>query len=169
MLISVRHAVETDGAPLIELRRKLFAETSNMLWEADEFVQTAEDESKRIARLNSRQNSLVLLAEEESVPVGVLTAVGGEVRRLRHSATLALGVSRSHWGRGVATQMVTHALGWAKTVGLRRVELTVHTTNLRALSVYLRCGFQVEGLRRCSLLVDGEYVNEYLMSSLIEA
>ena len=169
MPISVRRAVETDGAPLIELRRRLFSETSNMLWEPDEFVQTAEDESKRITRLNSRQNSLVLVAEEESAPVGVLTAVGGEVRRLRHSAILALGVSRSHWGRGVATQMVTHALDWAKTAGLRRVELTVHTTNLRALSVYLRCGFQVEGLRRCSLLVSGEYVNEYLMSHLIEA
>jgi RimJ/RimL family protein N-acetyltransferase len=44
----------------------------------------------------------------------------------------------------------------------------VHTTNLRAIGVYLRCGFKVEGLRRSSLLVDGEYVDEYLMAVLNE-
>jgi RimJ/RimL family protein N-acetyltransferase len=169
MPISIRRAVQEDGAKLIELRHQLFAETSNMLWEPEEFVQTAEDESKRIARLNTRHNSLVLIAEEGSTPIGVLTAIGGEVRRLRHSTTLALGVSKSHWGRGAATQLVVQALEWAKSSALRRVELTVHTTNLRAVNVYLKCGFQVEGLRRCSLLVNGEYVNEYLMAHLIDA
>jgi RimJ/RimL family protein N-acetyltransferase len=47
---------------------------------------------------------------------------------------------------------------------LRRVELTVHTTNQRAIAAYKRCGFQVEGVRRSSLLVDGKYVDEYLMA-----
>jgi RimJ/RimL family protein N-acetyltransferase len=44
--------------------------------------------------------------------------------------------------------------------------LTVHTSNLQALGLYLRYGFQVEGVRRHSLLVDGRYVDEYLMSRL---
>jgi len=164
----VRRAVESDAFALIELRRVLFAETPNMLWEPDEFVQTADDESKRIARLNGRSNSLVLLAEEDARPIGVLTAVGGEIRRLRNSATLALGVAKSHWREGVATQMLQHALEWSRAFGLRRVELTVHTSNIRAVSVYLRCGFQVEGVRRSSLFVDGVYIDEYIMSVLNE-
>ena len=68
----------------------------------------------------------------------------------------------------MATRMIEHVLGWSREVGLRRVELTVHTTNLRAIGVYLRHGFKVEGLRRSSLLVDGEYVDEYLMAVLNE-
>jgi RimJ/RimL family protein N-acetyltransferase len=169
MTFVVRRAAESDGPALVELRRVLFAETSNMLWEPGEFVQTAEDESKRIARLNGRANSLVILAEEAGQPIGLLTAVGGEVRRLRNSASLALGVARSHWGQGVATRMLQTALDWSRAAGLRRVELTVHTSNLRAVAVYLRCGFQVEGVRRSSLLVDGVYVDEYMMSVLNEA
>ena len=168
MPLVVRCAAESDAPALIELRRMLFAETANMLWEPDEFVQTADDESKRIARLNARSNSLVLLAEKDARPVGVLTAVGGEIRRLRNSATLALGIAKSHWGQGVATQMLQHALGWSRASGLRRVELTVQTSNIRAVGVYLRCGFQVEGVRRSSLFVNGVYIDEYIMSVLNE-
>jgi len=163
---TVRVATESDAASLIELRHKLFAETSFMLWEPAEFTHTAEHERKRIAHLNSHPNSLVLLAEEGANVVGLLSAVGGERNRLRHSAVLALGVARSHWGQGVASAMVGEAVAWSARIGLKRLELTVHTTNLAALSVYLRCGFQVEGVRRSSLFVDGKYVDEYLMSLL---
>lgn len=164
MSFSVRRATESDAASLNALRRQLFRETPNMLWEPEEFTQTAEDESRRIARLHGRPNGLVLLAEDDGAAIGVLTAVGGEVRRLRHSATLALGVAKSHWSRGVATAMVSEAKNWAWKAGLHRLELTVHTTNLRALDVYLRAGFQIEGCRRHSLLVNGQYVDEYAMS-----
>ncbi len=126
----------------------------------------AEQERQRIARLNAQPNSRVLLAEEGGRPVGLLTAVGGERNRLRHSAGLALGVAKSHWGQGIATAMVREAVAWSATAGLKRLELTVHTANLAAVSVYLRCGFQVEGVRRSSLLVDGVYVDEYMMSLL---
>jgi RimJ/RimL family protein N-acetyltransferase len=168
MPFSIRRAQESDSAALIELRRLLFRETSNMLWEADEFTQTTEDESKRIARLNGRLNGLVLLAEDSGVPVGVLTAAGGEVRRLRHSATLVLGVAKSHWSQGVATAMITAAelglVGGPSSLGADRPH-----HQLAGLGVYLRAGFQVEGLRRASLLVDGQYVDEYLMSLLSDA
>lgn len=162
----VRRALEDDAPALIELRRTLFAETSFMLWEPAEFTNTADDERKRIARLHGRPNSLVLLAEADAKPVGLLTAVGGELNRLRHSATLALGVAKAHWGRGIATAMLREAVAWSATAGIARLELTVHTTNLAAVSVYLRCGFEVEGRRRRSLRVDGAYVDEYLMSRL---
>ena len=166
MPATVRPATEADAAALIELRRQLFAETAFMLWEPAEFTQTAEQERQRIARLNAQPNSRVLLGEDGGRPVGLLTAVGGERNRLRHSTGLALGVAKSHWGQGIATAMVREAVAWSATAGLKRLELTVHTANLAAVSVYLRCGFQVEGVRRSSLLVDGVYVDEYMMSLL---
>jgi RimJ/RimL family protein N-acetyltransferase len=163
-MTTVRRATESDASAVIELRHKLFSETSYMLWEPAEFTQTAEHERNRIARLNSQANSLVLLAEEGAQVIGLLSAVGGERNRLRHSAGLALGVARSHWGQGVAKALVTEAVAWSAGAGLKRLELNVHTSNLAAIAVYLYCGFQVEGLRRSSLLVDGAYVDEYLMS-----
>jgi len=168
MSYQVRRATELDALALVELRRKLFAESSFMLWEAAEFTGTADDERARIARLQTQPNSLVLIAESGSQAVGLLTAVGGSVNRLRHSATLALGVAKSHWRQGIATAMVQEAVAWSAKAKLKRLELTVHTTNLAAIAVYLRCGFEVEGRRRCSLLVEGAFVDEYLMSRVAE-
>jgi RimJ/RimL family protein N-acetyltransferase len=55
-------------------------------------------------------------------------------------------------------------LSWSRLAGVIRVELTVHTANEPAVSLYRKFGFQVEGTRRHSLRVDGRVVDEYLMS-----
>jgi RimJ/RimL family protein N-acetyltransferase len=79
---------------------------------------------------------------------------------------LAVAVLQEYWGRGIATQMFDQVIRWSRGAGVGRLELTVHTSNLRALSLYLRCGFVVEGIRRNSLLVRGEYVDEYAMARI---
>jgi RimJ/RimL family protein N-acetyltransferase len=167
--VVVRRAEEADAENLLALRSAIFAETEFMLWEPGEFRDTADDERARISRLNSQPNSLCLVACAGEQLVGFLNAMGAQVNRLRHSTTLALGVLRGHWGHGVATALINAALSWSREAGLRRVELTVHTTNRRAIKVYQSAGFQVEGVRRSSLCVSGQYVDEYLMSVLHEA
>uniref|UniRef100_UPI0020CE6181 GNAT family N-acetyltransferase n=1 Tax=Vibrio cholerae TaxID=666 RepID=UPI0020CE6181 len=49
---------------------------------------------------------------------------------------------------------------WAISHGYSRLELTVMQHNERAKRLYESCGFEVEGLKRHSLVVDGEYVND---------
>lgn len=160
----IRVATPEDAASLLALRRKLFAESNTMLWEPQEFVATEEDERNRIKQLTSTKNCTYLAAIKDGCIVGLLFATGSSINRLRHSTTIALGVAREHQGQGIATRMLQAALAWSSAAGLKRVDLTVHTNHARAIGVYIRCGFQVEGVRRASLLVDGRYVDEYLMS-----
>lgn len=164
MTFIIRRALETDAPALVALRRRFFEETSFMIWEPAEFKDTEDDERARIIRLSRQANSLVLVAEAETQLVGLLSATGGERNQLRHSALLSLGVAKSHWSQGIASRMMQEAIAWSLAAGLKRLELTVHTTNLRAVSLYLRHGFQVEGTSRSSLRVQGNYVDEYFMS-----
>ena len=55
-------------------------------------------------------------------------------------------------------------MAWAPGAGVKRLELTVHTSNDRAVSLYRKFGFEIEGTRRSSLLVDGVFKDEYLMA-----
>lgn len=162
--IVIRPAREDDAAALLALRRLLYEETSNLLYEPGEYRATIDDERDGIARTDKQPNSLCLVADDQGQLVGFLFALGGQVHRRRHAATLALGVRRSHWGRGIATALLQEALAWSRGAGLTRVELTVHTSNERAVALYRRCGFAIEGTRCASLCVDGRYVDEYLMS-----
>jgi RimJ/RimL family protein N-acetyltransferase len=166
--VVIRRAVVSDAEPLVVLRRALFAETSLMLWEPAEFVATAAEEGSFIQRLSERTNCLLLVAVAEGQGVGFLAAIGGERNRLRHSALLALGVRRAFWSQGVASRMLGEAVSWAPGAGIKRLELTVHTANARAVELYQRHGFEIEGTRRSSLRVDGVYTDEYLMSRITD-
>ena len=137
-----------------------------MLWEPEEFVSTTADEASFIERLASRKNCLLLIAFAQARAIGFLAALGGERNRTRHSALLALGVLREWWSQGVGSQMLAQAVAWAPSAGVTRLELMVHTSNERAVALYRRHGFEVEGIRRNSLRVDGSYVDEYLMSHI---
>jgi RimJ/RimL family protein N-acetyltransferase len=169
MSIAIRHATETDAASLLELRRTLFAETDFMLWEPQEFAATVEDERKFIAWLSSKSNSLLLVAGDGTRLIGFLGATGGERNRTKHSALVFLGVRSEYWSRGIASALLKETIAWVSGVGLVRLELTVHTTNDRAIALYKRFGFQIEGTRQASLLIAGEYRDEYLMSRVTEA
>ena len=166
--VVIRRATVADAEQLVALRRTLFAETSRMLWEPAEFVSTAADEARFIERLAQGANCLLLVALVEGQLIGFLAAMGGERIRLRHSALLALGVLRAHWSQGVASRMLDEVTSWAPGAGIKRLELTVHTANARAVALYQRHGFEVEGTRRSSLLVDGVYTDEYLMSRITD-
>lgn len=137
-----------------------------MLLEPGELTMTAQDERSRIERLNASPNGLLIVAEMEGTGAlaGMLRAAGIDARRTRHATTIALGVARQHWGKGIASALLKHAHAWSQGSGVVRVELTVHTTNLRAIELYLRHGFVVEGVRRKSLRVDGDWADEYLMA-----
>jgi len=73
-------------------------------------------------------------------------------------------VTREWWSQGIASRLLAEVIAWAPSARVKRLELMVHTTNAKAIAVYRRLGFEVEGTRKCSLLVDGEYVDEYCMS-----
>jgi RimJ/RimL family protein N-acetyltransferase len=164
--VVIRPAVPGDAARLLRLRRKLAAETPFMLLEPSECRHSARDEAQRIRLFGARPHSLILVAEQGRVLVGTLAAIGDDLQRLRHAAALALGVVQTHWGCGIGSRLIETAMAWSREQGIRRLELTVPTINLRAIALCLRAGFQVEGLRRASLALEGCYVDEYLMSAI---
>lgn len=53
--------------------------------------------------------------------------------------------------------------------GLHRLELTVMAHNTRAIRLYERMGFTVEGRRSECLLVDGTFVDELTMAVILPA
>lgn len=95
--------------------------------------------------------------------------MGGERNRLQHSALVFLGVAQAFSSQSIAFRNLAQVIAWAPSAKVKRLELTVHTTNLKAIALYLRHGFGVEGTRRCSMRVNGQYTDEYLMSLITQA
>jgi RimJ/RimL family protein N-acetyltransferase len=65
-------------------------------------------------------------------------------------------------------RLIRQTLDAARAFGLHRVELTVRQDNRSPISLYRKIGFEIEGLMRDAMKVDGVCENTYLMSLLFK-
>nr|WP_279577057.1 GNAT family N-acetyltransferase [Planococcus ruber] len=153
-----------DAEKLIDLMKHV-EQSGLMLFEPGERNTHPEHFSKRIEALG--EDSAIFLAEDASGLIGYLFAMGEGVKRKRHSASIALGIAEEHRGKGIGTELFAALESWARKKGLRRIELTVMETNAAGQALYKKAGFEVEGTKRDSLIVNGQFVNEYYMAKII--
>ena len=85
---------------------------------------------------------------------------------------LELGImigDREYWGRGYGRDAVRLLLDYGfRHLGARRIALTTHAKNERAIRCYLACGFVEEGRPRKVVWIEGEYTDLVNMSILRE-
>lgn len=84
-----------------------------------------------------------------------------------HVGVLGIGVLPEFRHKGIGRRLMQTALEKAKKNGLTRIELGVREQNENALKLYKELGFEIEGLRKRAVKVDGVYENSYLMALLV--
>ena len=124
---------------------------------------------KRIEEMpvGSNVHELFIVAECGGKVVGNagLTAVHGA--RRRHVVGLGMSVAHEVQGQGVGSALMHALLDWAdKWAHVLRIELTVFTDNTRAIALYKKFGFEVEGTHRAYALRDGAYADVLAMARL---
>jgi ribosomal protein S18 acetylase RimI-like enzyme len=162
----IRLAGPADAAALLALQRRLDTQSSFMLLEPGEREQAPDPLHDRL-RGQGAVGSFDLVAATAGRLVGWLAVEVSPFRRANRTGYVVMAVDADAAGRGIGGGLLTAADQQARHRGLRRLELTVMADNLRALSLYLRGGFQVEGLRRQALARDGAVVDEYYMGKLL--
>jgi RimJ/RimL family protein N-acetyltransferase len=97
--------------------------------------------------------------------VGHITLWGASLPA--RSAVLAVIIGPAHVGRGLGTDAVRVMCRYGfRSMGLHRIGLEVASFNPRGRRAYEKAGFQVEGVRRESVYVDGGFRDEVLMGLL---
>lgn len=86
----------------------------------------------------------------------------------KHSGTLGMGILKPYRGQGIGKKLITATILAAKESGLTRIDLTVRETNTNAIALYKKVGFEVEGVLRNAIYVDGVYTNHIAMAILFE-
>ncbi|MDM5215118.1 GNAT family N-acetyltransferase [Peribacillus sp. NJ4] len=150
------------------LMKQVENEADFMLMEPGERKSSPEQQRKWLERMDKESNSKVLVAEQEGGQlVGYLAVIGGDTRRTKHSAYLVIGIVKEYTGRGIGTSLFERLEEWAITHNILRLELTVVTQNEAGVSLYKKMGFEIEGIKRNSLVIDDTLFDQYYMSKLL--
>jgi ribosomal protein S18 acetylase RimI-like enzyme len=83
-----------------------------------------------------------------------------------HCGTLGIGLLPEFRGRGIGRALLLRTIAAAFTFGITRIELTVRENNDNAIGLYKSMGFEIEGLHRNAVCIDGQYENLYSMALL---
>lgn len=160
-----RKLVKTDAERFWEMMNQLDHETKYMLYEPGERI-------KNIARIESLiENSVegedfLLVAEENDKIVGYISAQKGGLKRIAHLAYIVVGILQNYRGKGIGTEFFKQLDNWAEEKKITRLELTVICENEIAKHLYEKNGFEIEGVKRKSVLVDGIYLDEFYMAKI---
>ncbi len=119
-----------------------------------------------LAPARSQDLQLVALLDGRVVGGGGLMQ-GHPSPRRRHVMSLGMAVLPEAQGRGVGGALMSALLDYADHwAHVLRVELGVFVDNERAIRLYQRHGFEIEGRQRAYALVRGRYVDSYCMARL---
>ncbi|MEZ5829719.1 MAG: GNAT family N-acetyltransferase [Dongiaceae bacterium] len=161
--IEVRAAEIADVEALTRLfaHRNAFAQTLQLPF------QSLEVWRKRLTHNDDTQHTLVATVAGEVVGNLGLTRLTRP--RRAHVGQIGMAVRDDWQGKGVGSALMDAMLDLADNwLGLRRLELNVHADNARAIALYRKFGFEVEGTHRAYALRDGAYVDSLSMARIVE-
>lgn len=168
MNITIRTANPEDGEKIIELIKAIDEETTFLLREPGEFNMTLQKEKEFLSDKQEDPTGIFLMAEVEGSPIATCTLAGNSRKRLLHASNLAIAIKEQYCNLGIGRRMMETAIAWAKENNITRITLEVDTNNYRAISLYTKLGFEVEGtFKMDKKMSDGSYRNSYAMALLL--
>jgi RimJ/RimL family protein N-acetyltransferase len=162
-MLTIRPLTPDDAAAFLALCLQLDAETPFMLLEPGERRTTVAEQRSQIVQM-AAAGSITFVAERDDQLVGYVAAERGMYRRNRHSAYVVVGILHAFTGQGIGARLFAAVDQWARAENVHRLELTVMIHNHRAVRLYEKMGFRVEGIRQHAIRKNNVYVDEYAMA-----
>ncbi|WP_445490004.1 GNAT family N-acetyltransferase [Niallia sp. 03133] len=165
----VRSVLEKDAKNLSKIRLQIDGETENLDREKGE-AYIDESDFKQIIRDDTESSSnLFLVVEVNKRIVGFSRCEGNKLKRFSHKVEFGVCVLKEYWGYGIGKNLLKESIHWADLNGIKKVNLSVLETNDKAIKLYEKYGFEVEGiLKKDKVLSDGNYYNTILMGRFNE-
>ncbi|WP_336765585.1 GNAT family N-acetyltransferase [Paenibacillus sp. USHLN196] len=161
---SIRSAEEKDAEALSSLRVQLDGETENMDREKGEAYIDAVGFRRIIQSDTEKRRNIFLVAVVAGEIVGYSRCEGTALKRFCHKVEFGVCVARDFWGHGIGKNLLEKSIEWADQSGVEKMTLNVLASNEKAIELYQKCGFGIEGvLKKDRRHADGQYHDTIVM------
>ena len=113
--------------------------------------------------------SFILVARDGKAPFAMAAAYQEDGEKMQHIAYVwGVYAKKSYRGKGIGRQLMEELLDEiGKTREIEKVDLNVNTSQLAAVRLYEKLGFEIVGTLHNELKVEGKYYDEHLMEKFL--
>jgi RimJ/RimL family protein N-acetyltransferase len=163
-VLVIREAAGKDAPAVLDYIEAISGESDFLTFGPGEFELTEAEEEDFLRKCHDSDNQLYILGLIDDTIVSTLSFSAGRRPRIQHSGEFGMSVQRQYWGLGIGSLMLDTLIDWARATQIvRKVNLRVRTDNQRAILLYERKGFMIEGTIRREILLDGKYFDHHWM------
>lgn len=161
---TVRNAIEKDAKELSDIRLQIDGETEYLDRERGEAYLNTQDFEELIKTDTENKKNLFVVAVMNDKIVGFSRCEGNLLKRYHHKVEFGVCVLKDYWGYGIGTNLLKESIAWADSNGITKITLNVLETNKKAVNLYKKYGFEIEGiLKNDKILSDGQYYSTVVM------
>lgn len=160
----LRRLQPADAEKMLEFLRETSQESDFLLRYPEENIMGISEEVQFLEGICRSDNKIMLACVIDGSVAGNISLRGNDYRKLRHRAELALAVRKNYWHLGIGRAMLTEAVGIARNLGLKYLELDYIDGNARAKGLYESLGFQeIARIPQAYCQPDGTFADAILM------
>src|SRR5207248_8299671 len=157
--ITVRPLRVTDASDIYELMHM-----PNVLWGTSLLPSTSIDSwYKTVENWVYDERMHVFVADVQGKVTGIINMHAGTGRE-SHVGDIDMAVHDKYQGQGIGKMLLLAVIDLADNwLNLVRLEVNVYTDNERAIHLFKRFDFEIEGRKRCGAFRRGSYIDSYIM------
>ena len=168
--LEIRQAESADAAHVIDFLNQVGKESDYMTLDETGIGMTLADMEHFLMVQEMADNRICLLLFLDQELVALLNITATSKRSTQHIGDIFIVVRKAYWNQGIGQILLEEGIEWAHSTGiLRKLVLNVQVRNERAVHLYKKLGFEIEGCQaRGACSAEGEFLDVYLMGKLID-
>ncbi len=154
----IRNAIPSDSVGIIDCMQSVMSEKVYLV---SEIYLYSERGQKDLIRNPDDLNLVAIIGNEI---VGTINVQRGIYKKNRHTANLGIAIKKQYREMGIGTELIKRAIKWAFEQNILKMNLEVFSSNEKAVSLYKKLGFEIEGVRRGQFVIENSFVDDVLMT-----
>lgn len=166
--VTLREAIKEDAQNIVDFYNLVGAETTYLSFGADEYKVSLEQQESMIESTNSSDNNFMILALVDKKIIGIGTISSNQKKKGKHVGILGIVITEKYCDLGLGKIMMDYLINWCRNNNITtKISLSVREDNPRAIALYKKCGFEVEGVLKNETYIDGKFFNIVCMGMIL--
>ena len=166
--VIISQATKEDAELMIDFYNVVGGETDFLSFGKNQFIKNLIEYEGFLETTKEEANSIILIAKIDDKIIGIASINSSSKDRFKHVGEFGIVIVKQYCGLGLGKKIMDYLVEWSKSNGItKKISLVTNENNYRAIDLYKKVGFEVEGILKKDNYVNGIYSNSIMMGLIL--